>query len=427
MRSLLAVSVSLITSLLPAQTAPHVVLLVGEREYGSQETMPAFAERLEDELGLRVTLLQSRRRELPPLEALDDADLLVMFLRFREATDAQFARLQRWFDDGKPCVALRTTSHAFTGDKGWFPPFFGGHYKAHAPNGQGTIAYVNPQADGHPITRGLQPEVEMGHGGTYNAQPLADTATPLLFGRTGDLPSEPIAWVNRYRPESRIFYTSLGSRENFEREDFQRMLGNAVLWTLEQEVPSEGAFGGGEPRTPPKPGGRTPISPPVAPPALAAPAGATVLFDGGDLSAWRHYDPSIAPLAIGIDGRADSSSGGETYEAARWCVERGMMVARPGFGDVVSAQAFGNYHLHADVYIPDEQAWVASGARARSGLYLAGRYELEIAAESDGDAGLGAISQQHEPDVELRAERGAWHRLDVHFSHVQDRDPVLSA
>ncbi|MEC7724724.1 MAG: family 16 glycoside hydrolase, partial [Planctomycetota bacterium] len=129
----------------------------------------------------------------------------------------------------------------------------------------------------------------------------------------------------------------------------------------------------------------------------------------------------------GIDGRADSSSGGETYEAARWRVERGMMVARPGFGDVVSAQAFGNYHLHADVYIPDEQAWVASGARARSGLYLAGRYELEIAAESDGDAGLGAISQQHEPDVELRAERGAWHRLDVHFSHVQDRDPVLSA
>ena len=427
MRSLLAVLALFAVGALRAQQAPHVVFLVGEREYGSQVTMPAFAERLEEELGLRVTLLQSRRRELPPLAALDDADLLVMFLRFREATDAQLARLQRWFDDGKPCVALRTTSHAFTGDKGWFPPFFGGHYKAHAPNGQGTIAYVNPQADGHPITRGLRPEVEMGHGGTYNAQPLADTATPLLFGRTGDLPSEPIAWVNRYRPASRIFYTSLGSRENFEREDFQRLLGNAVLWTIGRDVPADGAFGGGEPRTKPKPGGRTPISPPVAPPALEAPAGATVLFDGGDLSAWRHYDPSIAPLAIGIDGRADSSSGGETYDAARWRVERGVMVARPGFGDVVSAQAFGNYHLHADVYIPDEQAWVASGARARSGVYLAGRYELEIAAASDGDAGLGAISQQHEPDVELRAEPGAWHRLDVHFSQVQDRDPVLSA
>ncbi|MGC6488379.1 MAG: hypothetical protein ACON4Z_12085, partial [Planctomycetota bacterium] len=90
MRSSLAFLTLCLAGLAPAQQAPHVVFLVGEAEYGSQQTMPAFAARLEDELGLRVTLLQSRRRELPPLEALDDADLLVMFLRFREATDAQF-------------------------------------------------------------------------------------------------------------------------------------------------------------------------------------------------------------------------------------------------------------------------------------------------------------------------------------------------
>ena len=427
MRSLLAVVVWFVVVALPAQQPPHVVFLVGEQEYGSAETMPEFAAILEEQLGLRVTLLQSRRRELPDLAALDDADLLVMFLRFRGATDGQFARLKRWFDDGKPCVALRTTSHAFTADKGWFPPFFGGHYKAHAPNGEGTIAYVDPLQDDHPITRGLRGEVEMGHGGTYNAQPLADTATPLLFGRTGDLPSEPIAWVNRYRPESRIFYTSLGSRENFERDDFRRMLGNAVLWGLGREVPPAGAFGGGEPRAQQGARGPEPSTAPIAPPPIDAPNGATILFDGGDLSAWRHWDPSVAPLAIGIDGRADSSSGGVRYDAARWRVDGGAMVARPGFGDVVSRGSFGNYHLHADVYIPDEPAWVADGARARSGVYLAGRYELEIAAESDIDAGLGAIAQQQEPDVKLRAERGAWHRLDVHFSHVQDRDPVLSA
>ncbi|MCK5942327.1 MAG: hypothetical protein KAI24_10190, partial [Planctomycetes bacterium] len=128
MRSLLALVTLALLAPLSAQDAPHVVFLVGEREYGSERTMPAFAERLRRELSLRVTVLQSEDRELPPLDALDDADLLVLFLRFREASDAQVARLRRWFDDGWPCLALRTTSHAFVADQGWYPPLFGGHY-----------------------------------------------------------------------------------------------------------------------------------------------------------------------------------------------------------------------------------------------------------------------------------------------------------
>jgi len=421
MRSLIALVVLAVATVLPAQQKPHVVFLVGEREYGSQTSMPAFAARLEAELGLRTTVLQSRRRELPKLDALDDADLLVMFLRFREASDTQFARLERWFDDGRPCVALRTTSHAFTGDKGWFPPFFGGHYKAHAPNGQGTVSYVDPAAAAHPILRGIAAEVEMGHGGTYNAQPLAGTATPLLFGRTGRLPCEPIAWTNRYRPESRIFYTSLGSRENFERDDFQRLLGNAVLWGLGKPVPAAGAFAGGEPRAAYTPGAIP------APPRMQAPSNATVLFDGKDVASWRHWDPSAQPLAIGIDGRADSSSGGERYDGARWQVDAGAMVARPGFGDVVSKDAFGNYHLHLDVYVPAEPDWSPAAFRARSGVYLAGRYEIEIAGDGDGRFGVGAIYGQHAPASEVDCAAGRWHALDVHFSQVQDRDPVVSA
>mgnify|MGYP002053761092 CR=1 FL=1 len=137
MRSLIvALVLIVVSSPLSAQGQPHVVFLVGESEYGSGQTMPAFARRLEQELGLRTTVLRSEGQGLPPLDELESADLLVMFLRFRTATDAQFARLQQWFDAGKPCVALRTTSHAFVEDKGWFPPFFGGHYKAHAPNGK---------------------------------------------------------------------------------------------------------------------------------------------------------------------------------------------------------------------------------------------------------------------------------------------------
>ena len=109
-----------------AQEVPRVVFLVGESEYGSRATIPAFAGELERRLGYRTEVLQSQVKKLPDVGALDRADLLVMFLRFRKASPAQLARLKKWFDDGKPAVALRTTSHAFAKNKGWFPPLFGG-------------------------------------------------------------------------------------------------------------------------------------------------------------------------------------------------------------------------------------------------------------------------------------------------------------
>ena len=434
MRSLIVALAILVVALvgserLAAQTPPHVVFLVGESEYGSGETMPKFAKRLEDELNLRVTYLQSEGNQLPSLESLDSADLLVMFLRFRTATEDQFARLKKWFDDGKPCVALRTTSHAFVADKGWFPPFFGGHYKSHAPNGEGTLSVVPPWADGHALVNGVDLAVEMGHGGTYNAQPLADSASVVLLGRTGRLPAEPIAWTNRYRKESRIFYTSLGSRENFERPGFQTLLGNAVLWGLQREVPEQGAFGTGQALF------RLHKAEPQKPPALQAPADATVLFDGSDLSQWRHWDPSVEPRAIGIDQRADSSSGGAKHEAARWLTDGRALVARPGFGDLVTAQSFSNFHLHVDVAVPfvpgpPHSPWVPDAFRGRSGIYLAGRYEIEIAdsfERAPSKTSMGAINGQKAPDQNASRGLGDWQSLDIYYRHQQDEQPVVSA
>ena len=433
MRSLIVAIAVLVLSVvgvqrLVAQQAPHVVFLVGEDEYGSDETMPKFAKRLESELHLRVTYLQSKGKQLPSLAALDSADLLVLFLRFRTATDAQFARLQKWFDDGKPCVALRTTSHAFVSDKGWFPPFFGGHYKSHAPNGEGTLSVVPPWGDGHELVNGVGLAVEMGHGGTYNAQPLADSATVVLLGRTGRLPAEPIAWTNRYRRDSRIFYTSLGSRENFARPDFQRLLGNAVLWSLKREVPEQGAFGDGQALF------RFHHASPKQPPELQVPKDAHVLFDGTGLSQWRHWDPSVEPRAIGIDQRADSTSGGQEYEAARWLTEGRALVARPGFGDLVTAESFGNYHLHVDVAVPHVPGppgspWVPDSFRGRSGIYLAGRYEIEIADSVDRTASpwtMGAIHGQQAPGQNASRGNGEWQSFDIYYQHQQDQQPVVS-
>jgi len=412
-----AAAVAVLVSHLAAQQPdrPRVVFLVGESEYGSEQTMPELARRLRGALGADVTMLRrDRRGHLPALDDLDRADLLVMFLRFCEAEDAQVERLTRWIAAGKPTIALRTTSHAFRGRQGWFPPLFGGHYKAHADNELGTIARVSDAAAEHPVTQGLPRLFECGEGGTYDAQPLSDGARVLLFGRSGDLPSQPIAWTYREAAGARLFYTSLGSREHMAQPEVHRLLENAAAWCL----------------------GRTSLdplmgepAPPPPPPERAPPPGATVLFDGQDVSSWRHWDPSEPPRAIELDEAADTTEGGPGYAAARWTTDSGALVARPGFGDIVTKERFGNYQLHLDFWLPREHADVTGDFRGASGVYLGGRHEIQI-RDSHGwpltDTSCGAVFGQEPPEADAAWPAGMWQSLDVRFRHEQGYDPVAT-
>ena len=74
-------------SCLSASAREKVVFLVGEPEYGSVRTMPALAREFDERLDVETVILQSDQetRMLPDLSALADADLLVMFFRFRLA------------------------------------------------------------------------------------------------------------------------------------------------------------------------------------------------------------------------------------------------------------------------------------------------------------------------------------------------------
>ena len=77
-----------------------VVLIAGDDEYHSEQMMPQFAEILEKRQGFRCTVLFSRnpktgridphaRGNIPGLEALEKADLLILFTRFRDLPDEQ--------------------------------------------------------------------------------------------------------------------------------------------------------------------------------------------------------------------------------------------------------------------------------------------------------------------------------------------------
>jgi type 1 glutamine amidotransferase len=419
---------------------PHIVFIVGEGEYGSERTMPALAKELEEKFDVNVSLLMSEQSgitepgqnaedipefgPIPNLELINEADLVVFYVRFRIPPPEQRAMIKAYFDAGKPAIALRTTSHGFWNDKGWFPRYFGGHYKTHTGMEPGLFTVVPAEEADHPIMRGV-PKSELLDGGPYLSQPLSDTATALILGKGGDLPAEPIAFTNKYTEDSRIFYTSMGTPADFRRPAFKAMLTNAIFWALGEEVPEGGML--------------SPIDEEVhvheapslpSPPPLDAPDDATVLFDGSDLSQWAHWDPSVTPRAILIDRRADSTLGGPVYKEARWQVVDRSAIAAPGFGDIVSKEEFSDYRLHLDFLIPEEPDYIEGRVRGASGVYLGGRYEIEIVdtyGKALGVRSSGSVLGISAPSENAAKPAGTWQSLDVEFHERPGRRATISA
>ena len=101
----------------------HIVFLVGDEEYRSEEGLPMLAKILAVRHGFKCTVLFSInpadgtidptvQTNTPGLAALDSADLCVMGLRFREWPDADMKHFVDYFNRGKPIIGLRTSTHA---------------------------------------------------------------------------------------------------------------------------------------------------------------------------------------------------------------------------------------------------------------------------------------------------------------------------
>lgn len=230
----------------PIEPPPHVVFVIGESEYKSERTMPALANELESKYGLRCTvLLATSQSDIPGLEALEQADLAVFYLRFRTLPDEQLDRIKAYLGAGKPLVALRTTTHAFgSGVKTpiWkeFPTQVLGTpwWQFHYGHESSTDVSVAPEAAGHPILTGV-PERFHCRSWLYYVLPLSPSARPLLMGesvgpsRREERVANPVAWTHRHRG-GRVFYTSLGHPDDFKLEPFRRLLINAISWALER-------------------------------------------------------------------------------------------------------------------------------------------------------------------------------------------------
>src|SRR5262249_52167136 len=77
----------------------HIVLVSGDEEYRSEETLPQLGKILAKHHGFKCTILfaidpkdgtiNPNISNIPGLEALQSADLMIMFLRFRNLPDKQ--------------------------------------------------------------------------------------------------------------------------------------------------------------------------------------------------------------------------------------------------------------------------------------------------------------------------------------------------
>lgn len=141
--------------------------------------------------------------------------------------------------------------------------------------------------------------------------------------------------------------------------------------------------------------------PPVVEPGAGAnlgatpPADARVLFDGSDTSAWH--------------------AGGEAID---WKVEGGALVVVGGSGSIESREQFGDLQLHLEWASP-RAVEGESQQRGNSGVFLMGRYEIQILDSFDNrtyaDGQAAALYGQYPPDVNVCRAPGEWQSYDILF------------
>lgn len=258
----------------------HILFIASDHEYRGEETCPAIARIMAKQYGFKCTVLFGQTSEglikpgsslIPGIDAIDDADMLFLFLRFVHPEDPWMAKFEQYLKRGGPVLGLRTTTHAFNGLKGkyayqnynskkedyiggfgrqilgetWNPGLGAGHY---GRNHQfATAMNVVPEQEGHPVMRGVKDMHAM--AGAYSARPMPNStilATNQVLESMevgakpiADKAPQPAAWVRTYQfqggKQGRAFCSTQGASEDILSEGVRRMIINATLWCMNME------------------------------------------------------------------------------------------------------------------------------------------------------------------------------------------------
>lgn len=267
----------------------NVVLISGDEEYRSEEGLPQLAKILAKRHGFTCTVLfaidpqdgtinPNAGNNIPGLEALDKADLMICLLRFRDLPDDQMKHVVDYVESGRPIIGMRTSTHAFAikssktyahydwQSKDW-PQGFGrqvlgetwiSHHGDHGK--ESTRGIIVPEMKDHPIVRGIKDGDIWGPTDVYGVRlPLPGDSKPLVLGQvlsgmtpdsppvTGPKndPMMPVAWVKTFTGKegkaSRVFNTTMGASQDLLSEGLRRLLVNASYWAvgLEGQIPEK--------------------------------------------------------------------------------------------------------------------------------------------------------------------------------------------
>ncbi|MCH2135607.1 MAG: ThuA domain-containing protein [Phycisphaerales bacterium] len=266
----------------------RIVFMSGDEEYRSEEGLPMLARGLAKH-GFETVVLLCQNPEtgevdpeqlhhIPGTHLIEDADVLVLQLRFREFPDGDMDRIMDHVNKGKPLVAIRTTTHPFFYRKATHSPHAkwswnadnGGFGKQivgetwvnhHGHHGKEATRGIPHDANkDHPVLRGVKDV--FGPTDVYGIRSLPSDATVLLDGGivagmkpsdplvedTRNSPMHPVGWL-RERPVTsedrehdvqKIVVTTMGTAEDFSSDDLRTFLANGILWLLGEEIPEDG-------------------------------------------------------------------------------------------------------------------------------------------------------------------------------------------
>ncbi len=112
------------------------------------------------------------------------------------------------------------------------------------------------------------------------------------------------------------------------------------------------------------------------------------LFDGKDLTGWKFADPAHGKV---------------------WSVEDGTLVRNGTGSELISIPKFMNFKLHVEFNC---------GPKSNSGVYLRGRYEVQIETDSTSEPPnrrMGAVYGFITPDPPLVQTPDVWQTYDITF------------
>ncbi|GIW78588.1 MAG: hypothetical protein KatS3mg105_0395 [Gemmatales bacterium] len=285
----------------------HIVLVSGDEEYRSEEALPQLGKILAVHHGFRCTVLfaidpktgyinPNVLDNIPGLENLKAADLMIIFTRFRALPDEQMQHIDAYLKSGRPVIGIRTATHAFR-----FPPSSKWAHYSNGYNGplkewrdgfgrlvlgekwishhgkhrhESTRGIIAADARKMPITRGIKDGDIWGPTDVYGVRlPLPGDSKTIVLGqvvaRKGKYdpndplfgmrpddgppvpgkkndPMMPIAWIKSYQlpggKQGKAFTSTIGASTDLLAAGTRRLFVNAVysLTGLADKIPDTG-------------------------------------------------------------------------------------------------------------------------------------------------------------------------------------------